>query len=195
RRMGRIGTRLRRQVQHGLLPDLSGRHFLDAHLHAGERLELRYQRAEVVEVAGRNDGDGDRFAGGLAPVDLRLLVGREVMVLRARDRCEHRRGGGDRTERGRLRERLAPRGLECLLGGCRLLQGLSPLGRASSGTPGEGLAMSANGRETGRAIDCIPTLTSPAARNNPAARGWECPAARRTRIASEPAVIDCNTTL
>jgi hypothetical protein len=64
------------------LPDLPRRHLLEADLDAGQRLELRLERDQVLEVARRDDGDGDRLAFGLLPVDLRRAVRREVVGLR-----------------------------------------------------------------------------------------------------------------
>ena len=81
-RVRRVGRGLRRQVEQRLLPDLPGRHLLEAQLDAGQRLELRLQRDQVLEVARRDDGDGDRLALGLLPVDLGGAVRRELVGLR-----------------------------------------------------------------------------------------------------------------
>jgi len=105
-----IGACLRRQVQRRLLPDLPRRHFFHPHLDAGQGLELRQQRAQVVEIAGGDDSHRDRFAFGLTPVDLRALVRRKIVALRQRATHQRRRqcqcaeccGGADQ---------LAPAGL------------------------------------------------------------------------------------
>ena len=73
-RVRRVGRGLRREVEQRLLADLPRRHLLEAELDAGERLELRLQRDQVLEVARRDDGDGDRLALGLLPVDLGSAV-------------------------------------------------------------------------------------------------------------------------
>ena len=80
-RVRRVGRRLRREVEQRLLPDLPRRHLLEAQLDAGERLELRLQRDQVLEVARRDDGDGDRLAFDLLPVDLGGAIRREVVGL------------------------------------------------------------------------------------------------------------------
>ena len=95
-RVGRVGRGLRRQVEQRLLADLPRRHLLEAQLDAGQRLELRLQRDQVLEVARRDDGDGDRLALDLLPVDLGGAVRRELVGLRdggaaSRSRARRRR--------------------------------------------------------------------------------------------------------
>src|SRR5207249_9271236 len=88
-----------RKIEHRLLPDLSGRHLLEADLDAGERLELRRELDQIVEVARRDHCDRDLLAFDLTPVELGALIRTEIGRLRV---CapnhvrpgEERRAGG-----------------------------------------------------------------------------------------------------
>ena len=105
--MGGVGAGLRREVDDALLPDLRRRNLLEADGDAGERLELRRERDQVVEVARRDDGDRDGLAGGLPPVDLGRLVRREVRLLGAGAADQTGRSYERRGRHGALQEAAA----------------------------------------------------------------------------------------
>ena len=104
--MGGVGARLRGQVDHALLADLGRRNLLEPHRDARERLELRREGDQVVEIGRRNDGNRDGFALELLPVDLCRLVGGEISLLRqravqkGRSRSQGGRRGDTRFQKG-----------------------------------------------------------------------------------------------
>ena len=101
-RVGRRGREvggLGREVEDRLLTQIARVNLLQLDVDAGQLLEGRHQCLEVVEVAGRDHRDDQTLAVGLAPVDVGLLIGREVLALGPRRSDPGRREGGTAKKR------------------------------------------------------------------------------------------------
>src|ERR1700733_3134707 len=69
-------------VEHGLVADLAGRNLLEADFHPRQRSELGATRDERLEERRRDDGNVERLALALPPVDFGFLIGTKRGVRR-----------------------------------------------------------------------------------------------------------------